>query len=141
MANLLIELSLPIKAFSVNATSYRDSRFKTKEYQDWYTKVCELLEDHKELHELADDWRKDGGYFKVDFSFHYPEHIFWNRNKTVSSKTFDLTNCEKNLLDAIFRFMDINDKHVVLLKSSKHPGIGYEIKIKIQILPILPPAA
>lgn len=134
----VVEFTLPIKAFSVNATSYRDSRFKTKEYQDWYYRVCELLEDHKELHELADDWRASGGYFKVHMLFQYPEHIFWNRDKTVSSKTFDLTNCEKNLLDAIFRFMDINDKHVVLLSSCKLPAASYSIVIRIQILQTLP---
>lgn len=83
---------------------------------------------------MADNWRASGGTFKVYITFGYPEHIFRNKAGAISSKTFDLSNTEKPLLDLIFNnTMEVDDKHVVLLHSRKISGGRFYIDIDIEL--------
>lgn len=126
--------TLQIKAFSINAYHYSDKRHKTAEARAWEEQVLALLQDEKLLVDMADMWRKSGGTFRVHMTFGYPQHLFYNKAGAVSSKTFDLSNTEKPLLDLIFnRTMDVDDKHVVVLHSRKVPGSSYYIDFDIEL--------
>ncbi len=132
---MIIEFSLQTKAFSINKMHYRDQRFKTAEYKDWATKVLHLLSEIKELYDMGGDWQRSGGVFAVEFEFVYPAYIYYNKSKQVSSKTFDLSNVEKPLLDLIFGdTMEVNDRNVVKLVSSKRAGAMYAINVSIEHL-------
>ncbi len=134
---MIHSFDLPIKPFSINAAYYKNRAIKTQECKAWEAQVLTLLEDEKTLHEMADDWRSKGGVFRVEFMFVHPEHIFFNKNGTISSKSFDLSNTEKLLLDVIFgKYMDVNDKNVVQLFSIKTYGPRWSIKTQIQLVQI-----
>lgn len=128
----MIEFTLPVKPFSVNKMHYRDQRFKSAEYKDWAQLVLYHLQDIKALHEMGMDWHSKGGSFCVWFTFEFPKHIFYNKAGAISSKSMDLSNVEKPLLDLIFGdTMDVNDKNVVKLVSRKEAGAFYCIRIRI----------
>lgn len=133
---MLVHLILPIKGFSVNAYTGRNKNFKTREAADWETTVCALLNKHKALYELAEDWKRDGGCFKVSMTFVYPHHIFYNRAGAVSAKAFDLSNVEKPLLDMLFReTMGVDDRFVTELNSRKRAGGMYAIEVTLELNP------
>lgn len=131
-----ITFNLPTKAFSVNATYFRNRAFKTPEFRDWESATALLLDDVKDLTDIADEFNRVGGEFWVSFVFVYPFHIFYNKSKDISAKTFDLSNVEKPLLDQIFGGrMSVNDRFVTLLRSSKEAGAMHEIKVTIELVP------
>lgn len=132
---MIVEFSLPIKPMSINNYTFSDRRHKTPDARAWETQVNALLIEEKGLVDLADDWNEHGGVFKVWLTFTYPYHIFRNKQGAISSKTIDLSNCEKNLIDRIFGDqMDVNDKHIVELYSEKKDGPSYDITVKIELI-------
>lgn len=127
------KFSLPIKPFSVNAMTYRDTRFKTAEFKSWANEVRNLLEEHKPLLDMAMDF-KDASQadFEVQITVLYPQHIFFNKLGQISAKTMDVSNIEKPLIDIIFKdFMDVDDRHIWKLISTKEPGANQRIDINI----------
>jgi predicted SpoU family rRNA methylase len=130
-----INFTLMSKAFSVNAYSYRDKRHKTAEARAWEAQMLILLDEHsKALGEMADDWKKHGGCFRAHITVLFPPHIFYNRDGAISSKTFDLTNIEKPIIDLIFgQIMEINDKTLVQVISEKLPGPLYAIEVSLEL--------
>lgn len=116
--------------------SCRDARFKTQAFKDWATEILARLDEHKELHELATDHAKLGGTFEVEIIAEFPAHVFYNKAGEVSSKTIDCSNFEKPLIDLVFgHTMDVNDKFITKLVSSKRAGADYSIKMTIRLLP------
>lgn len=131
---MLVQILLPIKAFSVNRYTYRDKNFKSRDACDWETQVCALLNEHKALYELADDWKKHGGSFRVSMTFVYPHHVFYNKAGAISAKAFDLSNVEKPLLDMLFReTMGVDDRFVTELVSRKRAGGMYAIEVELEL--------
>jgi hypothetical protein len=129
-----IEFTLDMKAFSVNAMSYRDARFKTKEFQDWFRELLTRLEDIKDLTDMADTFKAHGGAFAIEISVLYPSHVYYNKFGQISAKTFDITNVEKPLVDAIFRErMQIDDRNLVDMVSTKGPGSHHQIIIRLKL--------
>lgn len=127
---------LATQAFSVNAYRYRKNFIKTKEAREYEEKILYMLDEHKQLHDMADMWRKTGGYFEISIVQTYPKHIFYNQAGTISSKTFDISNCEKPLLDLILNtFMSVDDKNVTKLISEKRIGLNYTIEVSLELIP------
>lgn len=125
---------LPLKAFSVNAYHFRDKRHKTPEARAWEASVQEALVEHKVLIDMADKWRTNGGVFHVELDFIYPPHIFYTKGGYISSKTFDLSNIEKPLIDQVFGdIMDVNDKLITRLVSRKLCGPTHGIVIRLEL--------
>lgn len=129
-----MEFTLLCKPFSVNAYHYRDKRHKTQEARDWEANLLRLLEEHsKRLQELAEDYKRMGGCFYIAISAIYPPHIFYNKQRQISSRTLDVTNFEKPIVDVIFgQVMGVNDKVVVECLSRKAAGPFYAININLQ---------
>ncbi len=132
----MIEFTLPIKPFSVNAYRCRDQRFKTAEAQDWETQVKYMLEEYaKSFNEMKQDFETYGGQFYVTIEVYYPHHVFYNKARAISAKTIDITNFEKPLVDMIFReSLGVDDRFITRLVSTKETGVQQFINIKIEHL-------
>ncbi len=135
----MIEFTLPIKPFSVNAYRCRDQRFKTAEAQDWETRIKYMLEDYaKEFNEMQTDFETFGGEFHVCLTAYYPNHVYYNKAGAVSAKTIDLSNFEKPLIDMIFReSLGVDDRFITKLSSKKQAGASDGIDVRIVFLPTL----
>lgn len=62
--------------------------------------------------------------------------MYYNKHGQVSAKTFDITNCEKPLVDLIMNnFMNVNDRYLTVCVSSKGPVMDRQsIDITIKLL-------
>ena len=123
------------KGFSVNAAYYATRKIKTQACRDWETDKLHQLDEVKDLVDLTDTWREQGGSFEVHLVHEYPYHVFYNKQGLISSKTFDCSNVEKLLIDLIFgRTMGVDDKNITKLISEKRVGAQHCIKVKIQLI-------
>jgi Holliday junction resolvase RusA-like endonuclease len=130
------DFTLPIKPFSVNAYFYASRKVKTQAARCWEEEMKFLLDDHREeLCKFIPEHIK-GADFTVYMTFVYPKNIFRNKLGDISSKTMDLSNVEKPVLDMIFReSLGIDDKHVTQLVSRKIPGNEFAIVIRLKLEP------
>ena len=129
-----IEFILNCMTFSINRKHARDQRFFTTDFQDWSSKVDYLLQDIKSLQEIAEDFKVHGGTFSVQFHYTYLGSLYYTKDKRISSKVHDLSNTEKVLLDKIFDFIDINDKYVTRLLSTKRAGVNNSINVIMELI-------
>ena len=86
----------------------------------------------------------------ASYHFYYPKSILLTKSGEISRRSMDLTNVEKLVQDNIFeeRYngriihdttitnLNIDDKYITSLHSSKNLGDSYLIEIEIEILPI-----
>lgn len=137
---MIVSLQLPMRTISINATYSRDMRFKTSEYRAWATEFLnriEQLDEYKSLLELGQIHKERGGIFSVSVIIEYPQHIFYNKDGAISSKTIDMSNGTKGLIDLLFgQVMETNDKHIVRLVEEKKAAGTYGLRIKIELLPM-----
>lgn len=130
----MIEFTLYCRPFSINAYRYRDQRFKTKEAKAWEIEVLELLKNVPGLPIIAEQWRTDGGGFRLWIEVVYPYYMFYNKAKQISAKTMDVTNFEKPLVDLIFqKTMEVDDRFLIECHSSKTPSSISCIKIRLEL--------
>lgn len=128
-----IEFKVPMKAFSINAAYYKTRAIKTPACKEWES----LLEHHLAVPLFA---QFSAGHaaedtYSIEIHTVYPRYKFYNSTGAVSAKTFDISNTEKLFIDVLFgSVLQINDKHIVSMVSTKSPGIDYAIKFKIERL-------
>lgn len=131
---MVYTFTLPTQAFSVNAYRYKRNFAKTAEARVYEAKILALLEDHKTLHDMADEFRERGGVLEIHITCFYPHHIFYNKSGSVSAKTYDVSNTEKPLLDLIINtFMQLDDRFVTKMVSEKKVGPNYAIEISLAL--------
>lgn len=142
-----IELEINARPLSINSMYYGNrAHGKTSEARDWtYDIIYKLFPYEKQFKELRDVFDpKEYGY-KVGLIFEYEE--FYTTNGTVSSRTQDLSNCEKSLIDILFlpkyfiqsapygfRNLNVDDKYLVELNSCKRLGNDSKIIISIELI-------
>lgn len=130
-----LELLLPIKPMSVNAYTYGSKKWKTREARDYEIEFNQLLKAYAlPLADMAEKWRKSYGVFKVDVVTVHPTSVLYTDRGQVSSRSFDVDNVLKPILDMVFRGMGVNDKHVTMLTSSKIPGTDYEVRVTLKLV-------
>lgn len=123
------------KGFSINQAYYAQRKVKTEACRLWEYSVLTQLQEIKDLVDLADTHKERGGTFEVHFALNYPHHVFYNKQGLISSKTYDVSNFEKLLLDVIFgQVLGINDKLVTKLISEKRVGARHSIDVKIRLI-------
>ncbi len=131
------EFSIKVKPFSINAATYSDARTKTREYREWQSQVFHQLNNEKDLEtfrQIREQFDETKHSFAVEMTAFYPRSVFINKEGTLSSRTVDLSNWEKLLLDLLFdkqyfskehpygvQNINQNDKYVVDLVSRKRP--------------------
>ena len=144
------EFNLDIKPFSINAMYYGDGRTKTQAARDWSYQIFHRLSQEaiaKSLAELRSYFETDKHSYQVDFVVTYPKDKFYTKKGSISARTMDLSNWEKPLIDLIFlpkyfdkeppygcKNLNIDDKYITKLSSSKGIGETTNILVKICIL-------
>ena len=126
------------RAFSINRATGRDARWKSSAYKDWATIFHQQIIQHDfyaDLLLLAEDFLADDSQtIELDMHVQYPKEMYFNTKGTISSKTLDITNCEKLAVDILIgSIMGINDKHLVDLRSTKGPGLDYRVTFIIRL--------
>jgi Holliday junction resolvase RusA-like endonuclease len=142
------------QTISVNCFYTGDKRFKSAAARDWTLEVInQMNQSHilNSLKELRDSFT-DSKAYRISFEFAYPESIMYTKKGTISSKTIDISNGEKHLLDILclpkffseIQNLNIDDKFVVEMNSKKivSENDRYYINITIEIVdtPQLEPA-
>ena len=130
-----------IPPFSINKAYYKGTFSRTRELRDWTDRVIKemstpvnqaIIKEYKRL--------LKGKALGVRIKFFIPHKIFYKVDGNISIRSNDLSNIEKNLIDLVFGSkhsllgLDIDDKNIVDLYSSKRPSSSYEIKITIKII-------
>lgn len=147
------EFSLPSRPFSINASYYRDARIKTSEVKEWSAQIfhrlntVENIEKMRQIRESFDDQRHS---ISIEIVAIYPRSEFITKSGILSSRTIDVTNFEKLLVDLFFaeqyfdkpspygvRNICLNDKHIVHMVSSKkfHEKDSHELQFSVSIIP------
>lgn len=137
----MIQITLPFKAISINEAYYGQKKFgMKKEAKEWCYQVNWALKEYiSQFSQFKKDYKNNG--LRVEFYFYYKN--FYNKEGSISSKTLDLSNSEKILLDLVVDSrhygpppykspnLNINDSQVVELFSKKLEGPEDKIVIKI----------
>lgn len=126
---------LNVKPFSINQVHYRDGKRKTRECRDWEITVFNALNTPEYLASMAllrQDFDPKKHAFKIELTCCYPASYFRTKDGNISSKTQDITNWEKPLVDLIFldkyslspspfgiENIQIDDKFIVEMLSKK----------------------
>jgi len=127
---------------------YRDGRVKKPEFRRWEESVATWMYDSGEgakLSELGKTFNPLEQNVEVTVELRYPEQRFTNKAGIISSKTMDITNFEKPLVDMLFleRMSDTHvypnfrhdDKFITKLVSTKvayassDPSLAVTIKL------------
>lgn len=128
----------------------RDMRFKTAKYRDWQAHAFwELAKPEPEaaMAALREAFDADKYAFHVTLTCYYPTKEFFNKQKgTISTRTIDVSNFEKNILDCMFgqefhgsmapygcNNINANDKYIVQLISKKEAWENSTFAIKVEI--------
>jgi hypothetical protein len=140
-----------IKPLSINSTytNVGKGRAKTQAARDWTTEFFHTLSTQSNLDnlmQLREKFNPEEHYYSIKIEMQYPESIFWKKGAGISAKTVDLSNFEKSIIDCLFlpKFhvtpfpygcenLNIDDKYVAELRSSKVPGDQHSVKVVIEI--------
>lgn len=144
------EISLPLKAFSINSMFHKNRSWTTKEYKDWSAQVFFKLANYeKTFEDLRNffDPKKHG--FAIDLKFYYPSNILYTKSGSLSARAHDISNIEKPLIDLLFlptffeksvpygcKNLNIDDKFIIDMRSKKLPAEEHRIDIEIQVVSI-----
>jgi hypothetical protein len=142
---------IPLPTVSINNFYYANKqhgiRAEAREWQYKFFNFLSLEENKIKLQSLRNAFDiKNHGYV-VDFQFEVPKLKFINKTGGLSSRTIDLSNCEKSIIDVLFlpkhcendapygcQNLCIDDKYLVGLSSRKRIAETYNIKIEIKIV-------
>lgn len=127
----MVEFTLQGKAFSVNKAYYATRKVLTAEAKAWQAEITAQLEELKCLSEFASDFKENPGPIELRLVFYYPQHVFYNAQGQISSKTFDVDNSCKLLIDMLFSTMGVNDKNIVKLVAEKRAGAQHYIGVQL----------
>ena len=130
-----------IEPFSINKAYYKGTFNRTKELREWSDRIINqmatpvnqaIIKEYKKL--LKDKAIGMRIYFFI------PHKNFYTKDGSISIRSKDLSNIEKNLIDLIFGSkynvmgLDIDDKNIVDLYSSKRVSSSFKIEIKLKII-------
>lgn len=136
-----------LRPFSINATYYGNGFVKTSAAREWAMEVFHRLagqeQKFKELREFFDPKKHA---YHVTMIANYPKAQFYTKQGLLSSKTFDLTNCEKGLIDLFWlpkhalsasplgcQNLQMDDKYITQLISRKRATEDSEPSIEVEI--------
>jgi Holliday junction resolvase RusA-like endonuclease len=136
-----------IKPFSVNG-AYWKNRKHNKACKAWKVTVLEALNspsNASQLKSLVQVFDPALHAFYATITVYYPTKKFFIQGKnsknpqgSISSKTMDLTNTEKLLIDLIFNHtLQIDDRYITDLKSEKRPSNeGHSTEVHLSLVPL-----
>lgn len=139
---------MPIKAISVNSSYHANKAHgMTRDAKDWCHSVfwnLSLPGNREALKELREGFNPTKNGYAVDITFGAPREIMFTKAGTLSSRSYDIDNQIKHLIDCIFQpkyfgtnvpyeceNLNIDDKHMVRISAQKVAGTGYFIEVTI----------
>lgn len=123
----------------------------TADSKEWRFKCFHAMSKQVAAQALADlreHFNASKHSYKISFTFNIPREKFYNKQGLISSRTADLSNVEKALVDVIFlpanfgnnppyncEQLNIDDKYVTEMSSRKVAvDADYSIDITIEIV-------
>lgn len=144
-----IRFTLPVPPFSINRMYYRDQRIKTREAREWTQQVfryIHLTDIEERFDALREEQKRTGACYGVRLVANYPRYTFYNKQGKLSSRTMDVSNFEKPLIDLLFlpkyfnmpspegcRNLNSDDKLITALISQKRAVEAEEPSISVSI--------
>lgn len=119
---------VPGKAISVNSTYYGNkSHGMVPEAKKWFQNFLYYIEKNSPKFEsLKSNFDPAKHAFKVGIVYYVPSADLYNKQGLLSSRTVDLSNIEKSIVDALFLpkyaehgNLDLDDKYLTQLSSRK----------------------
>lgn len=142
-------LLLPTEPLSINKQHCRDKRYTTSAWKDWAANVLIMLSkpnNQNSIQKLKKAFNPKDHYIKVQMISYYPRDQFWTESNQLSSKTHDVTNIEKPLVDVLFlpKFhgtgtvmkgpnFNIDDKYIKEFNSRQRVGDYHLIELHIEL--------
>ena len=141
-----LNLYLPIKAYSLNNMFYGNRHIKKTEARNWEIEILHYIsskidQDAIKAFTALFDPKKHGIVIKL--TYYYPKAELITKAGTLSSKSFDLSNVEKPLIDVLMLAkysdssitnLEIDDKFIVDLESKKRIGNEHSISVNFQLV-------
>jgi len=134
--------------FSINKMYYRKTFNRTDAARNWARVVCSSLackHNQQQLRVFREEFNESNMGCRINLTFYYPYGILINKAGSISSRSQDLTNVEKPLVDLIFDpkynsravpegapNLNLNDKVVMDLISRKRASNCYSIFIELE---------
>lgn len=140
--------SIPLKPYSINALYYRDGKRKRAEAVQWEQRISDNFRDkqtQEQLTVIRESFNPDNQGISVELHYSFPNDILYTQEGRLSAKAFDLSNIEKTLIDVIFlkkystelcKNLEIDDKFIVKLLSTKKAADDWNIEVVISTLPL-----
>lgn len=138
---------IPLKPFSVNAMYYKSRDMKTRECRDWETAFLHELRQpgpQAALKDLREAFVLHKHVYRARIIWKVPRANFVTKEGHLSSRSFDVTNVEKPIIDLIFLpkhhvqlyphgapNLNVDDKYLMALTSGKR--CSSEEKYEIQV--------
>ena len=150
---LSTSFTLNIEPFSINQmftlTSYKTSSYK--KWQEFF--IHEMLKQgpQKAMSQVREFFSPDSHAVMITLVYMFPKNILFTSKGTLSSRAFDLSNIEKNVIDLLCLpkvheasddwgapNMNFDDKNIVKLLSKKEVSIDGNtcIHVTVDIVPI-----
>lgn len=141
-----IAFTIPLPALSINRWSGVSKRFISTEAKHWIQDVQYALSGPQNQNQLAlirDSFNAKKHSIGVALHFISPQNEFYNKQGLFSSRTCDITNVEKPLVDVLFlakysdstyRSLEVDDKYISEMQSRKSAGTAYQIQVRIWLI-------
>lgn len=127
--------TLPLKPFSVNSMYYGHRNQKTAECRDWESAFLHELGKsgpQSALKDLREAFVLHKHVYRARIIWHVPRVSFITQKGEISSRSFDVTNTEKPIIDLVFlpkyhvqrppygcQNLNVDDKYLMSLNSGK----------------------
>ena len=150
-----MKISFKVNAppYSVNKAYYKNRQL-TRECRQWRENFLLQLQDpeiQKSMAKIKDKFDAKKHSLSVCYHFFYPKSTLLTKSGVISKRSMDLTNIEKLVQDNIFeeRYngrvihdttisnLNIDDKFITALYSTKNIGDSHYILIEVEILSLL----
>lgn len=140
-----------LKPLSVNSTYYRSFNgvTKTSAANDWTYTIFHILsssENVEKLAKLRSEFDPKLHALSFDICVFYPKSIFYTKTGVINSKTIDVSNFEKSIVDVFClkrhfdnpppsgcQNLNTDDRYVTDMRSSKRPSEDGEPRIEVEI--------
>lgn len=141
-----------LKPFSVNAAYVRTLNGVRKsdgasQFCSQIFNILSRLDEAAQLAGLREAFNEALHSYEIEMVAYYPRPVFFTKKGTISSKTIDLSNAEKLIIDCLFlpKFheqsfpngslnLNMDDRNLTSLISKKLPADRLVIEVKISIV-------
>lgn len=145
---------VPVHPISINSTYHSDKRHgMTRDAREWFANVFYQLSQPGPAAELArirNNFDKSKHGVSVQLLWKVPASVLYTKAGDLSSRSIDLSNCEKSIIDALFlpknfgtnvpyqcENLNIDDRYLRRLFSEKVASSdeAYELKVVLKLIP------